>query len=87
MLYLCLVTGCFTQERGLTSGIITYVDLEGGFYGIVDQAGNRYLPVNLPPEFKKEKLRISFRAVPLRDQMGFQMWGVPVRLQSIERRK
>lgn len=80
---LCLAAGCFAREGGLATGMITYVDLEGGFYGIVDEAGNRYLPVNLPPEFKEDELRVSFRAVPVRDQMGVQMWGIPVRLESI----
>ncbi|MBI4115142.1 MAG: hypothetical protein HY447_01050 [Candidatus Omnitrophica bacterium] len=66
---------------------MTYINLEGGFYGIIDEAGNRYLPVNLPEEFKKDKLHVLFRAVPVQDQMGIQMWGVHVRLESIEQQK
>ena len=84
---LCLAAGCSYQEDGLTAGVITYVDLEGGFYGIVDEAGNQYLPVNLPPDFKQDRLRVSFRAVTSQNHIGFQIWGVPVRLELIERRK
>lgn len=85
MFGLWLMAGCVVQNRELTTGTITYVDLEGGFYGIVDEAGNRYLPLDLPPEFEKDGLRVVFRAVPARDRMSIQMWGVPVQLESIER--
>ena len=35
------------------NGTIEYIPLEGGFYGIETGKGEKYLPLNLPDEFKK----------------------------------
>ena len=48
------------------NGTIEYIPLEGGFYGIVTDEGEKYLPLNLPEEFMKDGLRIWFKAKPKR---------------------
>jgi len=70
-------------DRVSGNGTVTYVDLEGGFYGIT-AAGGRYLPVNLPAEYQQDGLRVRFVADVLEDTVTLQQWGTPVELVEIE---
>ncbi|MFQ6114636.1 MAG: DUF333 domain-containing protein, partial [bacterium] len=44
------------------TGTVKFIQLEGGFYGIVADNGKNYLPINLAPEFKVDRLRVRFKA-------------------------
>jgi putative hemolysin len=77
--------GDTTRRTVAANGTITYVDLEGGFYGIVADDGMQYLPANLPEEYRTDGLRVAFSADPADDGAGIQMWGTPVEIRSIER--
>lgn len=87
---LVLIAGCATMHDGglddlvVTEGRIHYVELEGGFFGIVSTDGRRFLPLDLAPRFRRDGLRVRFRARILDDVVTVQMWGTPVRLESIE---
>jgi hypothetical protein len=76
-------------ENGASSGWIVgtvrHVELEGGFFGIVDEQGNRFDPVNLPERFEKDGLRVKFRMTKLQDRMSFHMWGTLVKITKIEK--
>ncbi len=67
-------------------GEMVFIDLEGGFFGIVDEGGNRYDPVNLPPELAVDGLPVTVRGQPLPEAVGFHMWGTRIRIISIEMR-
>lgn len=67
------------------SGTVTFVELEGGFYGIVGDDGENYLPFNLAPEYQVDGLRIAFEYEPVKDTGTIQMWGAPVNLTFIEK--
>lgn len=67
-------------------GSVIRVDLEGGFYGLVDRQGNRYLPDRLPADFQVDGLAIRARLAPLPSAVGYRMWGRKVQLLAIERR-
>ena len=64
-------------------GVVTYVDLEGGFYGLVVGDSARYNPTNLDPEFQEDGLRVRFRGVLQEDVLTTQMWGRPLELLDI----
>ena len=64
-------------------GVVTYVDLEGGFYGLVVGDSTRYNPTNLAAEFEEDGLRVRFRGVLQRDAMTTQMWGAPLEILDI----
>ena len=66
------------------TGTVVFVELEGGFYGIITDDGARYDPVNLPPEFQRDGLRVRFRARILKDTASIHMWGTPVEILHIE---
>ena len=68
-----------------SSGTVQYVDLEGGFYGIVTDDGHRWDPTNLSDEFKVDGLRVRVRATPATGRMGTHMWGTIVEIEEIER--
>jgi hypothetical protein len=66
-------------------GTVRYVDLEGGFYGIITATGGKYLPMNLDPEFRVDGLAVEFTARERQDISTTAMWGVPVELTSIRK--
>jgi len=64
-------------------GTIRYISLEGGFFGIETEKGERYLPLNLPEKFKKDGLKVWFKAKPKKGTT-IQMWGKPVEILEIK---
>jgi len=82
MLLLTSAGGCIAlkssskQEKVSGTGTIKYINLEGGFYGIVSDDGKNYDPINLPEEFKKDGLKVSFEAEKS-NAFATHMWGDP----------
>jgi len=72
------------KEIILTTGTIKYIPLEGGFYGIETEKGEKYLLLNLPEEFKKDGLKVWFKA-KLRKRATIQMWGRPIEILEIRK--
>ena len=66
-------------------GTVRYIDLEGGFYGIITPTGQKYLPMNLAPEFRVDGLPVEFSARERQDISTTAMWGIPVELISIRK--
>lgn len=82
--------GCLNEENGLSqevvaTGTVHFVDLEGGFYGLVAEDGARYLPLNLPKNFQAEGMRVRFRGKLRPEVVTIQQWGTPLELLEIER--
>jgi hypothetical protein len=75
-----------TPEDSILSGIgtVQYVNLEGGFYGIVDEeTGQKYNPDAIPDSLQIDGITVEYRARP-RNVMTIQMWGRPIEIISIE---
>jgi hypothetical protein len=66
------------------TGTIRYVDLEGGFYGLVAEDGTKYDPTPLPDSLRVDGLSVRFR-VRTTGGMTTRMWGTPVELVDVER--
>lgn len=65
------------------SGHITYVDLSGGFWGIISSEGDQYQPVTpIPRTFCKEGLKVKATLSPA-SGMSIFMWGTQVNIDSI----
>ena len=80
-------TGCTDQENTIIKdriGTINYIDLEGGFYGITDEDGNKYDPINLEGKYKEDGLQIKFSAEILEDYANIHMWGTIIEITSIQ---
>jgi len=59
----------------MLQGTVRYMNLEGGFWGIVADNGQKILPKNLPAEYRKDGLRLSFSAQEITGMMTIQQWG------------
>ncbi|HVP94677.1 MAG TPA: hypothetical protein VMS89_05830 [Methanoregulaceae archaeon] len=66
------------------TGNVTWVDLGSGFYGIIGNDGNLYIPSNLDGQFMKNGFHVNFTAEKTRDNSArSHLWGIPVELLDI----
>jgi len=79
-----LFASCDDDDSYTLKGTVVYVDLEGGFYGIVGDDGNKYDPVNLNSEFRKDSLRVAFNYKKVPEQASFHMWGTIIEITGIK---
>ena len=85
----CIVTlpGCLLRDKNIVegNGTITYINLEGGFYGIMADDGEHYVPINLPSEFKVDGLRVRFKGKIRDDLVSIYMCGTLLELIYIKK--
>jgi heat shock protein HslJ len=67
-----------------SSGTVKYIELEGGFFGIITPDGRNYLPLNLPREFQVDNMPVTFTGHEKTDVATIFMWGTPLELDSID---
>ena len=82
-----LFAGCVpgsSLNQFTTSGTVTYIDLEGGFYGIIGDNQENYDPINRPDEFQQEGLRITCTAKYRDDLASIHMWGRIIEILQIQ---
>lgn len=73
------------EELYSSVGTVKFVELEGGFWGIIGNDGKHYDPINLSDEFKVENLRVYFEYKIVEDQVSFHMWGLLTEITEIHR--
>jgi hypothetical protein len=64
-------------------GKVVYLSFEGGAYGIIDDFGRKFLPLNMPEQLKKDGATVICKAKPS-DAETMIMWGEPVIIESFE---
>ena len=62
---------------------VCYIELEGGFFGLVTGDGQRLLPLNLPAQFSKPGAKVKLRGHEQREVMTIQQWGTPFHVTEI----
>jgi len=67
----------------VVTGKIVFNNLEGGYYGIITEDGQRYDPDGLPPEYRRDGLRIKAR-IKIRDVASIHLWGHAVEIVEIK---
>jgi len=73
------------EPKSLTIlGFIKYIELEGGFFGIMTEDGSKYFPDYLDSDFKVDGLSVRVQATPQEQILGIQMWGTPIEIIKIE---
>ena len=83
--FILIVSGCEEDKERVTEiGTVSYISVEGGFYGIVTDRGDRYQPTILSHEYQKDSLRVRFEAI-ITDLPNSNMWGRTVELIHIEK--
>jgi len=75
------------SEKMEIVGEVVRVELEGGFWGIVDRDGRRYDPSGLPSAFQQAGLKVRVHARADAERLSFRMWGRPIVIEHIERRE
>lgn len=65
------------------TGKVVFLSFEGGAYGIIDQNGKKYLPINMPNQLKKDGANVVCSVRPA-DVESIIMWGDPVYIYSFE---
>jgi len=73
------------KESITVNGVVEFVPLEGGFYGIVSESGAKYDPVGLPEEYKKPGLKVKVTLRPTKKRVSTHMWGKLVRVLRIKK--
>ena len=71
------------NESIMLNCTVKYVDLEGGFYGLIC-GDEKYYPINLPEEYRQDGLRVSVVA-RITNATTFAMWGTPVEVLEIRK--
>ena len=66
-------------------GMVKYLAMEGGFYGIVGEDGKNYLPLNLEEAYQQDSLNVRFTFERREGVMTIAMWGQAVDITAIER--
>ena len=64
-------------------GTIRYFDLEGGFYGIVTNKGQKLLPLNLAKEYQQAGAIVEVKGELQQGMMTTQQWGIPFKVSHI----
>lgn len=72
------------MERVLMQGTVRFMNLEGGFYGIITKDGRRLLPMNLKKELRQDGAIIEFSGDVVKDVMTIQQWGTPFKIEEIK---
>jgi hypothetical protein len=83
-----LACGCTTSVENPNevsgAGTVVYIDLEGGFYGIIASDGSEYLPLNLPVQYQENGISVVFEGVIREDMYTIQQWGTPLDITTIQ---
>lgn len=67
-------------------GNIVYLDMEGGFWGIIASNGKKFVPINaLPDDLKMDGQPVTADVEPVQ-MLGITMWGEHVKVNSIDRK-
>jgi len=89
ILFFCKCKNVSTYDELITGkGTIVYKNIEGGFYGIVDNKGKRYIPLNLKsdyPGFAKHGVNVIFVAEKCKNQVSIFMWGTLIKIDRIKK--
>ncbi len=82
------LVGCGRGEGAVSgTGTVKFIDLEGGFYGIVGDDNKQYDPMNLDQTYQKDGLRVRFQAKIRQDIASIHMWGKIIEITKIEKLK
>jgi inhibitor of cysteine peptidase len=79
------LVGCSRGEAVSGTGTVKYIDLEGGFYGIVGDDNKHYDPMNLDQTYQQDGLRVRFQARIRQDISSIHMWGTIIEITKIEK--
>lgn len=63
-------------------GKVKHIAIGPGFWGIVDDRGGEWRPVNMPEQLKKEGKQVTLTVREADEEMSIFMWGTAVEITS-----
>jgi hypothetical protein len=63
---------------------VTYIDLEGGFYGLITDKGKKLLPINLEKEHQIDGTVLSFSSKRITTRHTTKQWGQLVEMVDVK---
>lgn len=63
---------------------VKYLSLEGGFYGLLSEKGDKLLPLNLPEKYRVDGTILRVKGQPIKNMFTIQQWGTPFKVIDIE---
>ena len=72
------------MKKKKITGEVVYQNLEMGFWGIVDDKGRQYRPVEMPEQLKHEGRQVTVTIEEADEEASIFMWGTPVKILSFE---
>ncbi len=83
LLTLTSIMSCVSFSGRFIRGTVVYLEMEGGFYGIITDDGESLLPLNLSEEHQVNGMLIYFTYSVEEDIATIQQWGTPVTINSV----
>tara|TARA_R110000822_G_scaffold68357_4_gene166160 strand:+ start:155 stop:661 length:507 start_codon:yes stop_codon:yes gene_type:complete len=71
------------EFSGWQRGRVQFLNLEGGFYGIITDSGRKILPLNMAKEFAQNGAIVRIKG-KVKNVMTIQQWGTPFTITEIE---
>ncbi|WP_286264281.1 hypothetical protein [Thalassotalea atypica] len=65
-------------------GEVRFFNLEGGFYGLIADNGDKLLPMNLNKKYKQHGAIIQFQGHYIKDMMTIQQWGQVYKITKVQ---
>ena len=65
-------------------GKVTFQNLGTGFWGIIDNKGNEWRPVQMPDQLKTDGKTVKVTAKKAEEGMSIFMWGEAIEIISFE---
>jgi len=62
---------------------VKYMEFEGGFWGLITENGQKFLPMNLAKEFRQLDAVVKFKGQVKGDIMTIQQWGTPFQITEM----
>ncbi|GJM35307.1 MAG: hypothetical protein DHS20C18_43080 [Saprospiraceae bacterium] len=72
------------MKKSKIRGKVVYQNLGTGFWGIIDESGKEWRPINMPEQLKYEGKKVSVEIREIEEDMSIFMWGTPVKITSFE---
>ncbi len=64
---------------------VKHITLEGGFYGLITDSGERLLPLQMSSEFRQDGLRVRYDGAADDNAVSIYQWGTLTKLTAIEK--
>jgi hypothetical protein len=64
-------------------GTVVHLDFENEAFGLLDESGKKYLPINMPEQLKRNGAKVTVR-FRMADVVTAVMWGQPIYIYSFE---